>query len=111
MKSYECSVCNTKFETAKERDFCQSKNSISHKTTLNIGDKVKVRTGDGAGEFATISKKVIFDCQWGHVLWKRYWHTEGLIVDFGGGYGRMLTYDDYYNIKLIRNEKMKKIKE
>ena len=110
MKKYKCSICGTNFKDEKTAILCEQNKKISKQTILNVGDYVKVKNGDGDGELAKITKKTIFDIEWGHYAWKRYWHTEGLIVEFENGSGRILTFDDYYeDIKKLRSEKLNKI--
>lgn len=110
MIKYNCSICGTNFADKKSAERCEQRKRITKRTILNVGDLVKIKNGDGAGEYAKITKKTIFDISWGHYMWERYWHTEGLIVSFDNGCGRILTFDDYYeDLQKLRSKKIKKI--
>lgn len=110
MEKFKCSICGTNFKDEITAKLCEQNNKITKQTIIDIGDCVKIKTGEGAGELVKITKKIIFDIEWGNYAWKRYWHTEGLIVEFENGGGRILTFDDYYeDIKKLRSTKLKKI--
>lgn len=92
---YECEICHYTFGSIDDALVCESK-PVTGDKGVKVGDKVRVFRGDGAGDdYAKVKKVFVFEKNWGHYLWERYWHTVGLVVDFVDGGSRTLTFDDY----------------
>jgi hypothetical protein len=69
---------------------------VSQDKGVKVGDVVLVTKGDGAGSKATVESRFIFDMEWGHYAWERYWHTVGLTAKLNDSWGtRQLTFDSY----------------
>ncbi len=63
---------------------------------MKVGDTVIITQGDGEGSKAIVESIHIYDKEWGHYAWDRYWHTVGLTAKVVDGWGhRSLTFDSY----------------
>lgn len=91
---YRCEICNTRYTTEKEALACEERSVLQDKG-VQAGDTVRITRGEGQG-LATVTNRLIFDREWGHYMWERYWHTVGLMATCNEGFGsRQLTFDDY----------------
>jgi DNA-directed RNA polymerase subunit RPC12/RpoP len=91
---YKCSTCKQQYGTEKEALDCESK-AVSQDKGIKVGDKIKITSGEGAGQTATVKSVFVFDKYWGHYAWERYWHTVGLTADLDSWGSRQLTFDAY----------------
>lgn len=91
---YQCEVCFQIFASKVECECCE-KEPITKDTGVKVGDRVKIITGDGAGELATVTRRIIVSRDWAEYQWRRYWHTLALEVDVDSGGCRFLTFDAY----------------
>lgn len=90
---YQCEICDEKYDTEKEALACEKK-PVTEDIGVKVGDTVMCTGGQGAGNNCTVTRISVISKYWGHHMWKRYWHTIALHVDFKLG-SRMLTFDDY----------------
>jgi len=97
---YQCSICEEEYGTEKEALDCESK-PVTEDKGAKIGSRVKILSGQGEGQLATVDKILIFDKYWGHYAWERYWHTIGVTAKLDSFGHRLLTFDDY---KIIGEE-------
>lgn len=94
-EKYQCEKCKTWYEKIEAAIQCESE-PIKHDHGIQLGDEVQITRGEGSGSIGIVEKIIVFNMEWGHYAWKRYWHTVGLDVKIIGGYGnRLLTFDDY----------------
>jgi hypothetical protein len=92
---YECEICGARYSTADVAKKCESK-PLSQDKGVNVGDEVLITSGDGKGEKATVERILVYDMEWGHYAWERYWHTIGLVANLNESPGsRQLTFDSY----------------
>ncbi len=94
VKEYQCETCGSKYRTEGAARLCESK-PLTQDRGVQKGDKVRIIRGDGQG-LATVEGRHVYDLEWGHYAWERYWHTVGLTAKCDEGFGhRQLTFDDY----------------
>lgn len=91
---YECGLCGKQYESQGGALKCESR-QISQDKGAKIGDRVRVLSGDGRGEIATVTNGAVIDMSWGHYAWERYWHTVSVTAQLSSGAYRLLTFDDY----------------
>lgn len=94
IQTYQCGVCGQIFGTVIDCLHCE-KQPVTKDTGVQIGDRVKILSGDNAGEFGTVSRRIVVQQDWGHYQWKRYWHTLAIEVRCDSGGNRFLTFDAY----------------
>ena len=92
---YQCEVCKHVYKDEDDALKCEERRVLQDKG-VTVGDKVRILTGDGAGEYAIVKRRIVFNRIWGEGAWKRYWHTVGLEADLVDQIGtRLLTFDAY----------------
>lgn len=92
IQKYACGICGHAYDTKKQALKCESR-PVTH-DDVEIGDIVKILTGDGVGKLVKVDEKWVVDMDWGHYAWERYWHTvacSGKVLDSWGS--RQLTFD------------------
>lgn len=90
-----CEICKQSYTNAEAALRCEAR-PVTQNKNAKIGDQVMITQGDGKGTMATVESVIIFDKDWGHYAWERYWHTVGLTAKLNNGTGsRLLTYTDY----------------
>lgn len=95
---YRCDLCGAEYQTEDSARVCESR-PVSEDKGVQVGDTVRVLTGDGAGQLATVKSRTVIDREWGHYAWERYWHTVGILADMKDSYGsRFLTFDSYEKV-------------
>jgi hypothetical protein len=93
---YKCETCGAVYESVLDAKSCEKK-QVTHDKGVKIGDTIRIVRGDGQG-LAKVTGRFVYNKEWGHYAWKRYWHTVGLAADClgEGAWGsRQLTFDDY----------------
>jgi len=95
---YQCEVCNEQYNTSGEAIKCE-KRPVTKDKGVKVGDRVKVTIGEGTGESALVTQINILSKDYGHYLWRKYWHTVALIVDFDNGGTRNILFDTYETIE------------
>ena len=96
-KFYKCEICGSEYTTQKEALGCEAR-PLKQDKGVKKGDIITITKGDGAGKKAKVTRVFVYDKEWGHYAWERYWHTVGLSADLIGKdtWGsRQLTFDDY----------------
>lgn len=93
---YECEFCKSRFNSEKECMACENR-KVTQDKGVKAGDKVRVLSGDGAGEIATVMRTFVADKYWGYVHWEKYWHTIVLMVELKVGH-RILGFDKYETV-------------
>ena len=91
---YQCDKCKEVYSDKKDALKCE-KQPITMGKSYKIGDKITITKGQSKGKKARITRKFVYDMQWGHYAAERYWHTVGLIAETSDGWSRQLTFDDY----------------
>jgi hypothetical protein len=91
---YLCEICKRAYQSEAAAKECETR-SISEDKGVKVGDRVRVLRGDGVGVLATVESVIVYDREWGHYAWERYWHTIGLIARLDTWGHRQLTFDDY----------------
>ena len=91
-QEYQCELCGTKYSSEATAKECESR--PVRFDGVKVGDYVRILRGDGKGKRVKVSSVFVFDREWGHYAWKRYWHTVGCVADMDCG-SRQLTFDDY----------------
>ena len=94
---YKCEICGEEYSTAKEAKECESR-PVSKDPGIEVGDRVRVMSGDGVGMVGTVERKWYHDKEWGHYAWERYWHTPGYSVCLDNGLYRQLCFDDIQRV-------------
>lgn len=95
---YRCGVCGEAYNNETRANECESR-PITDDKGVKVGDVVIITAGEGKGEKAVVKNRIIFDREWGHYMWERYWHSVGLAVNLLNNTGsRQLTYDCYRTI-------------
>lgn len=92
---YQCETCLTTYSTEIEAFKCESM-AVREDKGVKVGDVVLITRGDAQGQRARVTRVFVYDKEWGHYAWQRYWHTVGVNADIiGSPYSRQLTFDDY----------------
>jgi hypothetical protein len=93
---YQCATCGTVYDTKEQASTCESR-PVQQDKGVKIGDVVRITNGDGTGQRAVVTRRVIISRDWGHYAWERYWHTVALDAHFEGREAlcRFLTFDSY----------------
>ena len=89
---YKCGICGTLYANQTDALKCESR-PVSH-DDVDVGDTVRILTGDGTGESVKVESKSIASMDWGHYQAGRYWHTpivSGRVIDSWGSHS--LTFD------------------
>ncbi len=96
---YECEICGAEYATKAGAKECESKPKSQDKG-VKLGDIVLITDGQSVGKKAVVTKIWVYDKDWGHYAWERYWHTVGLCADIiGSSASRQLTWDGYEVVK------------
>ena len=91
---YKCAICGAMYDTFTAAESCESR-PVRQDKGVKIGDRVRVTAGDGVGRLGPVEAVIIFDKEWGHYAWERYWHTVGVTAALDEGFHRLLTFDSY----------------
>jgi hypothetical protein len=92
---FVCEICLSKYSTKESAELCESR-PVTEDRGVKVGDVVRIRTGEGEGHFAKVTRLHIIDKDWGHYYANRYWHTVAVTADLIDGWGtRTLTFDSY----------------
>lgn len=95
---FQCEICKQEYETRKQAEECEER-GVTNDSGVKVGDTVVVvGCGDGVGQKAKITSKIIADKYWGHYAWKKYWHTPLYCGEFKDGCVRTLAFDE---IKMV----------
>ena len=93
--TYKCEICGTPYGYKESALACEARAMTGDKGA-QVGTKIRITTGQSVGKTATVTKRWIYDKEWGHYAWERYWHTVGLSADIDNSpMSRQLTFDDY----------------
>lgn len=91
---YTCELCGARYSNESEARKCESR-PVTH-DGVKVGDRVRILTGEGVGDTGIITAVFVYDKNWGHYAWERYWHTVGITAKIDGHTGsRQLTFDAY----------------
>lgn len=91
---YRCEVCGATFDNAEAALECEAQPVMQDKG-VKPGDRVKVLTGDGRGMIAVVDKVYPLSRAVVHHMWRRYWHTVAITVEFSDRTMRWCTFDEY----------------
>jgi hypothetical protein len=92
---YVCEVCGAAYDTPTGAQACEQR-PVRFDSGVQVGDRVRIVSGDGAGQIAVVTKRVVITPTWGDRYAERYAHTRALeaqLVD--RGLCRFLTFDAY----------------
>lgn len=92
---FKCEICGETYSTAQEALNCERK-PVSEDKGVKPGDKVRILSGEGTGEIATVERVFVLDKDWGHYAAARYHHTVAVNAKLDNSWGnRQLTFDSY----------------
>lgn len=95
ISKFKCEICGIVSPSKASAELCESR-PISQDKGVKVGDIILITTGEGAGKKGKVEEVFIYDKDWGHVAWERYWHTVGVQAKIIDGFGsRQLKFDDY----------------
>ncbi len=96
---YKCETCGYTSTSKDTVEKCESK-PVSGDKGVKVGDTITIAKGEGRNEKAIVTRIFVYDINWGHSAWERYWHTIGIEADIIDGFGsRQLPFDSYEVIK------------
>jgi hypothetical protein len=93
-KLFICETCGHEYTSRCEAENCESV-PVTHSENLpNIGDKVRITYGDGAGKLGEVERIFIEPVLGDGRSPEKYAHTPGLIANIVDSWGtRVLMYD------------------
>ena len=99
---YQCEICKSLYTSEKNATTCESQ-PVTRDQGAHMGDIILILTGEGAGETATVNRRIILgpenighdkNCNPSSL---RYWHTVAVVGDVYDHWGSryLLPFDAY----------------
>lgn len=95
VEHFQCEACRHLYPTKTSALKCESR-TVRRDQVVNVGDTVKILSGEGCGGLASVESVFVVDMNWGHYSWEKYWHTVAVTARLLNETGhRQLTFDAY----------------